>query len=58
MEDLYDAGCGPMPTFCIKWPCAANPPSSRILTEEDGWIVCPLCKGSYGAAKPAEGEET
>lgn len=52
-EDEFDPlSCGPMPKYCNQWPCCAQPEKARKLVKEKRYgtyfMICPLCRGSYG----------
>ena len=38
----------PMPKHCNRWPCHQY---KEDLENVDGFMVCPICKYSYGAAE-------
>ena len=35
----------PMPEFCLKWPCCIK---KQSLICVNGFMLCPICNGSYG----------
>lgn len=38
-----------MPKSCTKWPCCWSPDKAVLVkTSPYGFMVCPLCCGSYG----------
>ena len=37
-----------MPKFCLSWPCCQSPKKAKLKKDENGFMVCPLCHGSYG----------
>lgn len=40
----------PMPKSCSKFPCRLDP-GKALLVNDGGFLVCPLCRGSYGEAQ-------
>jgi len=41
-----------MPISCMYWPCCSSP-DKAVLENVNGFMVCPICHGSYG---PIAGE--
>lgn len=37
-----------MPESCPKWPCSKTPDKSKLKMNSKGFMVCPMCGGSYG----------
>lgn len=40
-----------MPTACTKFECQVSGKDRRLVTRK-GFLVCPVCGGSYGIANP------
>ena len=38
----------PMPVSCPLWPCSRTPNKAILKKDANGFMVCPLCKYSYG----------
>lgn len=45
----------PMPKQCTRWECKAHG-SEQVLENRNGFMVCPACGFSYGAAPACESE--
>lgn len=45
--DLYDAGCGPFLTHCVRWECKRDG-AGPLAPDENGFRCCPKCRSSYG----------
>ena len=37
-----------MPIACLSWSCIQSPKKTKLKKDENGFMVCPLCHGSYG----------
>lgn len=48
VEEDGDQGFAPMPESCTKWPCKAEPEKAKLEERGGGFMVCPLCRASYG----------
>jgi hypothetical protein len=54
---IDDQPITPMPEFCTRWECRVDNKGGRRLVRNDaGFMVCPLCGYSYGRAEPEQPE--
>jgi hypothetical protein len=53
-NDGDDAPVTPMPEHCVVWPCCKE---KRPLENREGFMCCPICGGSYGAADNPAAEQ-
>lgn len=43
---------------CIKWPCCSTPEKAILYENEKGFMICPLCKCSYGVYEKFNEKDT
>lgn len=47
ITDLWEAGCGPWPSHCVRWECIRDE-AGPLAPDENGFWCCPKCRCSYG----------
>ena len=47
-EMVDDQPITAMPKSCLSWPCIQSPKEAKLKKDENDFMVCPLCHGSYG----------
>jgi len=52
-EEAPDALATSAARSCTRWPCSSDAERATLIVNDKGFLVCPLCGGSYGRPEPA-----